>query len=419
MFNKLFLRKNAIRHHQEAPLLNERLCYLKYLSENGAPRNTLHKIANHLIIFTEYLNLKNKYIITPTAIIKAAKKWAHRSCKRRSLKHKFIKDEESRFIHHATQWLNMIGRLKCKPRKIHSFQNKISQYIDYMRNERGLAEISIYNRVNFAIRFLCYIKKENITLRKLNILTIDNFLSKIRKVSKCSRYTMHDYARDLRAFIRYAEQSGWCKNGLEKSIKFPRLYKNESLPYSPAWSDVKKLLASTNGNHPKNIRDRAILMLLAIYGLRCCEVKKLTLDNIDWENEIIKLERAKNAKPQQFPLCKAVGNAILRYLKKVRPKNYLIREIFISLNAPYRSLSPSAISTMVMLRWKPLNIKIRHHGAHSLRHACATHLINEGLSIKEISDHLGHQSIDSTQIYTKVDLSSLRKVADFTIGDLL
>ena len=66
-----------------------------------------------------------------------------------------------------------------------------------------------------------------------------------------------------------------------------------------------------------------------------------------------------------------------------------------------------------------MNLNIKHHGPHALRHACATHLINEGVTLKEISDHLGHQGLDTTRIYTKVDLTSLRKVADFHFGDLL
>ena len=68
---------------------------------------------------------------------------------------------------------------------------------------------------------------------------------------------------------------------------------------------------------------------------------------------------------------------------------------------------------------KPLNLKIKHHGPHALRHACATHLLNEGFSLKEISDHLGHQGYETTKVYTKVDLVNLRKVADFDLGDLL
>jgi site-specific recombinase XerD len=86
---------------------------------------------------------------------------------------------------------------------------------------------------------------------------------------------------------------------------------------------------------------------------------------------------------------------------------------------PYRPLTSSAIFQIVSKRLKPLKLNLKHHGPHALRHACATRLINEGISLKEISDHLGHRSMESSRIYAKVDLSQLRKVADFEIGDLL
>ena len=82
-------------------------------------------------------------------------------------------------------------------------------------------------------------------------------------------------------------------------------------------------------------------------------------------------------------------------------------------------LGKAALFQIVIKRWKLFNANLKPYGPHSLRHACATHLINEGVSLKEISDYLGHQNIDSTRIYTKVDLKKLRKVSEFNIGDLL
>ena len=96
------------------------------------------------------------------------------------------------------------------------------------------------------------------------------------------------------------------------------------------------------------------------------------------------------------------------------------REIFITRRAPYRPLSSAAFFQIVSKRLKPLGVDLKHYGPHSLRHACATRLINEGISLKEISyRYLGHQSLESTRIYAKVDLTNLRKVADFEIGDLI
>ena len=73
---------------------------------------------------------------------------------------------------------------------------------------------------------------------------------------------------------------------------------------------------------------------------------------------------------------------------------------------------------IVSKRWKPLNVAIKHHGAHSLRHACATRLINQGVPLKTIADQLGHRDLETTRIYAKVDLTRLREVANFNLGGL-
>jgi site-specific recombinase XerD len=146
----------------------------------------------------------------------------------------------------------------------------------------------------------------------------------------------------------------------------------------------------------------------------------MRLDDLDWENEIIYIKRLKNSKVQKFPLSPSVGKAILRYLKEVRPQNCPYREVFIMLFAPHHPLSGKAITQVVGRRLKIINPSLKHRGPHSLRHACATHLINKGISLKQISDYLGHQSLESTRIYAKVDLTNLRKVtADLEISDLI
>jgi site-specific recombinase XerD len=73
---------------------------------------------------------------------------------------------------------------------------------------------------------------------------------------------------------------------------------------------------------------------------------------------------------------------------------------------------------VVSSRLEPLGIQVPHHGPHCLRHACASHLVSAGLSLKEVGDHLGHRSAYATRIYAKVDLAGLREVADFDLRGL-
>jgi integrase/recombinase XerD len=159
-------------------------------------------------------------------------------------------------------------------------------------------------------------------------------------------------------------------------------------------------------------------MLFAIYGLRRSEVSKLRLEDFDWEREIIRVPRPKQRQTQDYPLTHAVGEAIIRYLKEVRPR-CTHREVFLRLLAPIEPLSPSGLYNLTRKRILHLEIVARHKGPHSLRHACAARLVSEKLSLKEIGDHLGHRSTNSTRTYAKVDVAGLREVAGFDLGGLL
>ena len=288
-----------------------------------------------------------------------------------------------------------------------------------MRYVQGLSENTIIHRDPLIKDFLTNIKDKVEAFAGLTPLILDEVLIKKYNVDGYSRRTVQSYASVIRSFLRFAGNKKWCCEKLADSIKAPRVYKNESLPSSPSWDDVKKILKSCEGERPTDIRDRAILMLLSIYGLRSSEVTHLCIDDLDWKNEILYLKRAKGAKRQSFPLSRSVGEAIICYLQNVRLNNCSLREIFLCMRSPYRPLKNSTVYQIVNRKLKVLNLNIKHHGPHALRHACATRLINEGMPLKEISAHLGHKNIETTRIYTKVDLTNLRKVAEFEIGDLL
>jgi integrase/recombinase XerD len=417
LFNCIFERRHALRRHINAPLLKERLLYLQKWADGGATTNTLRHIAHYLLAVIDFLKLDKKESASPKEIQKAAEKWAARTSGNIYRKKGSSKASERRFKSIATNWLDMIGKLKRPKEKTNPYWKFITQYIDYMRKERGLSEETIYSRA-CVLKDFFKCNESSASLYLMTPLNIDDVLKKKHLEGQCRR-SIQTYASILRTFFTYAEGKKWCQPSLSQSIKTSRVYRHEELPQGPSWDDVQKLIATTEGDRPTNIRDRAILLLLAVYGLRSGEVTQLHLEDLDWENELLLIKRTKTFKAQNFPLSQTVGNAILLYLKKVRPNEYPCREVFLSRRAPYRPLTSSAIFQIVSKRLKPLVLNLKHHGPHALRHACATRLINEGISLKEISDHLGHRSMESTRIYAKVDLSQLRKVADFEISDLI
>jgi len=156
-----------------------------------------------------------------------------------------------------------------------------------------------------------------------------------------ARVTVQNLACDLRSFFSYAEASGWCRPGLAAGIKGPRVFPQESLPAGPSWDDVRRLLATADGDQPTDLRDRAILVLLAVYGFRAGEVRCLRLEALDWQNEQLRVTRGKTRSVHVYPLARPAGDAILRYLEGSRPRS-AHREVFLTLRALFRPLGGTA-----------------------------------------------------------------------------
>jgi integrase/recombinase XerD len=112
-----------------------------------------------------------------------------------------------------------------------------------------------------------------------------------------------------------------------------------------------------------------------------------------------------------------VGNAIVRYLRQVRPKTQS-RTLFLTLRAPHRPLSAGGLYNIVSHHLSKVSSPAKGCGPHALRHACARHLLDAGHTFKEVGDHLGHSSPDATRIYAKVDLPALRRVAFDNLGGI-
>ncbi len=418
MFELLFERADALARQRSGPLIEERRRYLIHLAGQGMARHTLRVVAYYLLGAAAYLRLADRpnAIISAAELDQAASLWAQRPLK---FPPRTGADwARGRFLCYTSGWLQFLGRLQPPPVTPRLYADYIAAFADYMRHERGLAPSTIQQRCWEVGQYLDQLDTLGHSLRVLTPSQIDATLLQRLAEGRYVRKTVSRLADTLRAFFRFAQTRGWCPSGLAEAIKGPRLFAQESLPSGPSWPDVKRLLASVDGDAPVQIRDRAILLLLAIYGFRSGEVTRLLLEDFDWERELLRVTRTKTQQTQTFPLSHPVGDAVLRYLKEVRPR-CAWREVFLTCYAPIRPLTYFAIYVLVSHRLRALGVELAHYGPHSLRHACATHLLEEGLSLKEIADHLGHRHPNSTRIYTKVDLGGLRQVADFDLGGLL
>ncbi|TAL85115.1 MAG: integrase [Candidimonas sp.] len=406
MFEKLLSCATALRRHQDGPFAAERERYLQHCSDSGATYGSLRIKCNELLWAAELLDVKAKDGIDMEKLESMAD---------RRMAFQNAPTTRPRFMDATRPWLRFLGWWK-EPVVAYEFQGKLDQYHRWMRDERGFSDSTIVGWLCRVRDFLIWCNTNGRALPRLRPSDIDDYFID-DGAHHWSRRTVATMAAALRTFLRYGASQGWCDPQLASAIRGPRIYAQESLPFAPGWEDVRRLLAATLTDDPHDIRARAILMLLAIYGLRATEVATLRLDQVDWQQRVIRIFRLKRRQPQVYPLLPSVAQALARYIDIVRPSTPH-PEVFISLHSPRRPLTRAAIYKVVSARFLALGIEVAHRGPHALRHACATRLVAEGFTIKEIGDHLGHRSASATRTYAKVNLAALREVGDFDLGDL-
>ncbi len=189
-----------------------------------------------------------------------------------------------------------------------------------------------------------------------------------------------------------------------------RRYRHASLPKGMEDSALDLMLKAVKRDTPFGCRDYAILMVMMAYGVRATSVAQLLLEDIDWNHSRIRIRAQKGGKEVVVPLLESVGEAVIEYLRN-RPSDTPFREVFLGLRAPFQPLSGLAIARIVMQHMKKAGVKTPGSGARTLRHSWAIRALAHNSPIKSIADVLGHRYIDTTFIYAKADLNSLREVA--------
>ena len=403
-----------LNRQRQAPLLKERESFLSHLQQQGTSRKALRNLSAELLQVMRLLKLTEMRDVSLEEIQRAARRWARQQ--RTNPKAHSYGYSASFFTYAAKKWLGFHGRLKLPSAPPMRFADQLSDFTRYMTEEQGLSPHSVRSHCWKTSSFLKWFGERHRLLARARVEDVDEFLA-MKGTSGWNRTSVSIAAQALRAFFRYAEIRGWCGTGFAKGIQGPRIYTYEGLPEGPSSEEVRGLLKSVKGSGPSALRARAILMLLAIYGLRSGEVSRLMLSDFDWREEVFAVNHSKRGGSRRYPLQREVGDAILQYLKKGRPR-CACRHLFVTLNPPYRPLRAGALWTLTSTRFRSDGIQCRKRGPHALRHACATRLLRQGASFKEIGDLLGHRSLQSVGIYAKVDLPALRAVAAVDLGGL-
>lgn len=290
------------------------------------------------------------------------------------------------------------------------FARELPNFFEFLGGERGLCKrtLGLYSyRLRTFERYLRGIGLAD--LRDLTPAVLTSF------VVECSRRrlaakTVAGKCGALRVFLRYAHRERVVDRDLSVSLDTPLQYQLATLPRSIEWSDVRKVLEAVDRRDAAGKRDHALILLLVTYGLRVVEVARLTLDDIDWKQQRLRIRDRKVGNSTGYPLSATVAEGLADYLRNARPKT-VERRIFVRLVAPIRKLGCAGISSRVRFLLEKAGVEVPRPGAQVLRHTCVQRLVDAELPFKAVSDYVGHRSTASAGAYAKVSVEALRAVA--------
>lgn len=300
-----------------------------------------------------------------------------------------------------------VGRGRSRRRD--PFVDALPDFFDYLTAERGLRPRTIGNYQYHLSRFEAYLASIEVArLSELSPAILSAFIAE-RAGAGLSKASLRDGCGVLRVFLRYAHREGVVGSDLSAVMEWPQAYRLSSIPRSITWEEVGTVLAGVDRRSPCGKRDWAILMLLVTYGLRGREVAALTLDDIDWKRERLRVPERKAGHSTAFPLSVSVGEALLDYLQHGRPQTEQ-RRVFFRAAAPIEPIGAAAVSSRARHYLLKAGIEVPRPGSHTLRHTCVQRLVDADFALKTIGDFIGHRSAQSTEIYAKVAVEPLRQV---------
>lgn len=213
----------------------------------------------------------------------------------------------------------------------------------------------------------------------------------------------------LRSYLRFLRFVGALVDNLGDAIPPPARWSLAALPPALGDEELVRFLAAFDRTTAIGKRDYAMARCLADMALRCHEVAQLNLEAIDWRNGVLTLTHSKGRRVDRLPLPASTGDSLVDYLRDGRPASSS-RALFVYHRAPLGQ-AVSATTVRGAVRRAFQRAELPWSGTHVLRHTAARRMLQSGCSIKEIADVLRHRSIDTTAIYTKVDLPQLTCVA--------
>lgn len=292
-----------------------------------------------------------------------------------------------------------------------SINIEIDRYSKYLKEVRGLLESTIEHHQRNLQEFLTYaFPKQCIRIRALKPTFIRTYVGTLPTTK--SNGKRRCVCSALSGYFRFLELEGNEVKHLISAIPSVPTRRRSIIPTILSANELNQFLKTIHRNTATGKRSYAVVMCLSHLAMRIGDVSRLSLDDVDWKQGTIRIGNQKRATPFLLPIPKSVGEAIVDYLLNGRPTSDS-RRLF--LNHTKHSLGkPATFASLkgeIQRLWAKSGLSKEYSGTHIFRRSTATKLKCQGMSLKVISDLLGHSSIESTALYSQVDLPALRKVS--------
>ena len=277
---------------------------------------------------------------------------------------------------------------------------------------RGLRKATIESNTQKTQLLITYLVTQGITSSK--DITIQHIEGYLRTLENYAVKYIGTFLYVFRNYFSFLFDRGYIADDLASKLPKVRVPRNASIPYVWSKEDIQKLLGAIDRCDPKGKRDYAILLIAVRLGLRIGDIRGLKQSSIDWNRNIISLTMSKTGQKIELPLLRDIGWAIIDYLQNGRPITNS-ECIFVRHKAPFNAFGDRNSFNRELHRYimkARLNLPgDSRHGMHSLRSTLAGNMLEVKSPLPIISETLGHQSVNTTSIYLKIDIEGLRKCA--------
>jgi site-specific recombinase XerD len=321
----------------------------------------------------------------------------------------FRNRRQPRLYHHASHafraFLLSVDRLLPTP-AVEPREVLIEQFADHLKEVRGLRPRTVSQYVDEVRWFLNATLANSSSMDSINVDDLERYVS--RRSRSVNRHTLHYVVAQIRVFLDYCSERGVLPRPIQ-SIDLPRAFRRDQPPRALTTDLIEQLLASIDRHDRCGWRDFMLFHLMARYGLRTGETTRLTTDSINWATRALRVDQYKTRSWLTLPLASETIELLHRYLAEGRRASPC-RALFLTSTAPDRPMTSAAVSAAFKFRARHSGLPIADASAYALRHSFAMRLFDSGVNIKTIGDLMGHQSLESTAVYLRLNMSALRDV---------